>query len=275
MKAFSQAFTRLATGFEHYGNPYQMLVQRVLGNSLKLFDVKDRASRVACWCTPGSHRMFSEIWFYKAYDVPGVNLRPGDLVLDIGANQGFYSCYAAYQGARVIAFEPDTESYATLTRNLKRNGFTDRVIARCQAVGRETGQIDFYTTPMLGGGMNTTSAEFATYFHHAKSRKVDCVKFSDILGAIPDERVRLCKLDCEGAELDILGSLDISHAERIDAFALEYHPQAYPVDRIIECMLAWETHEVMFAPSKGAAPVSVIYALSKSVLRDIARTIKG
>jgi FkbM family methyltransferase len=275
MTRFSQAFGRFATGIKHYGNPYRMMVQRLLGNRLKLFDVKDRASGVACWCTPGSHRMFSEIWFYKTYDVPGVSLRPGDLVLDIGANQGFYSCYAACQGASVIAFEPDTESYATLTRNLKRNGFTDLVSPRCQAVGNENGQVDFYITPMLGGGMNTTSVEFASFFSHTSTYKVDCVKLTDVLNVIPDKRVRLCKLDCEGAELEILSGLSVSDAARIDAFALEYHPHAYSVDRLIKCMLSWGTHEVMFAPPRGAAPISIIHALSKSVLCEIARTIKA
>jgi FkbM family methyltransferase len=265
----------LSIGLEHYGNPYRMVVQRILGNRLKLFDVKDRASGVACWCMPDSHRIFSEIWFYEVYDVPGFSVRPGDLVLDIGANLGLYTYYAAYLGARVIAFELYAESFEMLNRNLKRNGFTDQVSARCQAVGKDSGLVDFYTTPVDGGGMNTMSTEFALRFNHEKSSKVGCVRLTDVLNIIPDERVRLCKIDCEGAELEILSSLSVSNVRRIDAFALEFHPQAYSVDRLIECMLAWGTHEIMFVQSKGAVPVYIIYAALKSVLFDIARTMKG
>lgn len=260
--------SRTVHGFQHYGNPWQLLAQRMLGSRLSRFNVKDRATGVACWCTPGSHRMFAEVWFYKSYDVPGVPLRPGDLVLDIGANQGFFSCYAAQQGAQVIAFEPDQTSFAMLERNLARNNFSTRVTTRREAVGAERGVTDFYVSPMLGGGMNTTSAVFASRFDHVRSAQVPCVTLSDVLSENLGERIRLCKLDCEGAELDILRSLDPGEAALIDAFALEYHSAAYRVEELIECMLAWETHEIMFASANGGAPVTVIHAIATRELRE-------
>jgi FkbM family methyltransferase len=265
--------SRAVLGFQHYGNPLQLLMQRVLGNRLKVFNVKDRATGVACWCTPGSHRMFAEVWFYRNYDVQGVPLRPGDLVLDIGANQGFFSCYAAQKGARVIAFEPDEKSFATLERNLARNNLSSRVTTRREAIGAERGVADFFVSPMLGGGMNTTSAVFASKFDHVRSAKVQCVTLSDVLSENHGERIRLCKLDCEGAETEILRSLDPDEAALIDAFALEYHSAAYPVHELIECMLAWETHEIMFASANGGAPIAVIHAIAKRALRQFAATL--
>ena len=51
---------------------------------------------------------------------------------DVGANQGFFTCYAASKGATVYAFEPVPASYERLIQNVERNGFTDRVVAvRC------------------------------------------------------------------------------------------------------------------------------------------------
>jgi len=264
---------RALQGFQHYGNPWQLLAQRMLGNRLSRFNVKDRATGVACWCTPASHRMFAEVWFYKNYDVPGVPLRPGDLVLDIGANQGFFSCYAAQKGARVIAFEPDQTSFAMLQRNLARNNLSARVITRREAIGAERGVTDFFVSPMLGGGMNTTSAVFASRFDHVKTEPVSCVTLSDVLKENNGERIRLCKLDCEGAELEILRSLDTYEAALIDAFALEYHSAAYHVQELIECMLAWDTHEVMFASANGAAPVQLIHVIGKRELRRFAAAL--
>ena len=265
--------TRAILGIQHYGNPWQLLTQRMLGNRLSRFNVKDRATGVACWCTPASHRMFAEVWFFKNYDVPGVPLRPGDLVLDVGANQGFFSCYAAQKGARVIAFEPDRTSFAMLERNLTRNNFSTRVTARREAIGAEAGVTNFFVSPMLGGGMNTTSAVFASRFDHVKSEPVSCVTLSDVLGENKEERIRLCKLDCEGAELEILRSLKPDEAARIDAFALEYHSAAYQVEELIECMLAWETHEIVFASANGGAPVTVIHAIGKRELREFAAAL--
>jgi len=61
--------------------------------------------------------------------VKGVPIRPGDIVLDIGANQGFFSCYAAHKGAKVFAFEPVPELRDRLMFNLRRNGFGARKVA--------------------------------------------------------------------------------------------------------------------------------------------------
>jgi FkbM family methyltransferase len=265
--------SRLIIGYKHYGNPVQLLSQRLLGNRLKLFNVKDRASGIACWCIPDSHRMFAEVWFYKNYDVPGISLRPGDLVLDIGANQGFFSCYAAHSGAEVIAFEPDPRHFDLLDRNLSRNGLSAQVSMRREAVGAKTGTVDFFISPMIGGGMNTIMANFASKFDHVKSEPVHCTTLKEILKEIPARRIRLCKIDCEGAELEILRSLQPEDAERIDAFALEYHPMAYKVSELLECMLAWNTHEVTFAPTMGEAPVSMIHAIAKRALYEFAETI--
>lgn len=266
-------FSRFVLGYQHYGNPWQLLAQRVLGKRLKLFNVKDRATGVTCWCTPDSHTMFAEVWFYKCYDVPGVGLRPGDVALDIGANQGFFSCYAAQKGARVIAFEPCPDSVALLERNLARNDFTDRVTVRAEAVGAERGVADFFVSPMLGGGMNTTSAVFASKFDHIQSEKVPCVTLPDVLREMDGARIRLCKIDCEGAELEILRGLQPDDAAMIDAFALEYHSAAYRVDELIECMLDWGTHEVAFASANGGALVAVIHAIGKDALREYAACI--
>jgi FkbM family methyltransferase len=219
--------------------------------------------------------MFSEIWFYKNYDIPRLNLRPGDVVLDIGANQGIYSCYAAYQGASVIAYEPHPESFEMLERNLQRNGFSHLVKTRRRAISGKTGLIDFYVSSAFGGVLNTTSPVYASRFDHVKSEPVECITLGEALRSEGLERVRLCKLDCEGAELEILRNLSVADASLIDGFAIEYHPEAYEVAELIETILAWQSHEVMFAAAKGAAAVSFIHAISKSALYEIARAIKA
>ena len=55
----------------------------------------------------------------RDYDVPRMQIRPNDIVVDIGANQGVFTCYAAYHGARVYAFEPFPQSFETLQENVR------------------------------------------------------------------------------------------------------------------------------------------------------------
>ncbi|MFV0492322.1 MAG: FkbM family methyltransferase [Pseudorhodobacter sp.] len=55
-------------------------------------------------------------------------LKPGDHVLDIGANIGNHSLYlAAVCGCQVTAFESDPHLAATLTENVAKNGFEKRI----------------------------------------------------------------------------------------------------------------------------------------------------
>ena len=51
------------------------------------------------------------------YDIPGFKLSDKSVVIDIGANQGFYTIDAARKGARVLSFEPSPANYSVLVEN--------------------------------------------------------------------------------------------------------------------------------------------------------------
>jgi FkbM family methyltransferase len=54
----------------------------------------------------------------------------GSVLADIGANVGMYSVFAAVvRGARVFAFEPESQNYALLNANIAANGMSDRITA--------------------------------------------------------------------------------------------------------------------------------------------------
>ena len=50
-------------------------------------------------------------------------------LLDIGANIGIYSLYAALKGINVIALEPDALNYALLNLNIRVNNFGKKIVA--------------------------------------------------------------------------------------------------------------------------------------------------
>lgn len=52
------------------------------------------------------------------------NLRPGDILFDIGANVGIYSLYAASRvpASSVYSFEPESQNFARLCQNIVLNG---------------------------------------------------------------------------------------------------------------------------------------------------------
>lgn len=71
-------------------------------------------------------------------------LRPGDLMLDIGANVGSFTVLGAkVAGARVEAFEPASETLPGLRANVAANGVGSLVTIHECALGDHDGQIEF------------------------------------------------------------------------------------------------------------------------------------
>ena len=60
-----------------------------------------------------------EIFVEKLYFQGGVSISPGDIVLDVGANIGIFTLFAAKQGAQVYAFEPVPPTFEVLQHNIR------------------------------------------------------------------------------------------------------------------------------------------------------------
>ncbi len=64
---------------------------------------------------------------------------PEEVMVDVGANVGMYTIWAAKTaGVRVFAFEPESQNYALLNRNIVLNGLSKRVVAYCAALSDES-----------------------------------------------------------------------------------------------------------------------------------------
>lgn len=235
---------RLAKGMRNYRNPFSLLCQRAM--KTPMIHMADRKTGLEFRCRRGSERMMCESLHAHIYDSVFVPLRRGDVVFDLGANHGFYSCWAAYQGATVHAFEPDAATFELLVENIRRNGFSDRITPHPEAIGGESGQAKLLHTASLGGGMNTTIPAFAQNkkIEVTSETLVPVLSLVDAMRKCNVDHLRLCKLDCEGAELSILGSLDARTIDSIDAFVMEYHPEAYDLQLLIESLLGFKNYHI-------------------------------
>jgi FkbM family methyltransferase len=133
----------------------------------------------------------------------------GDLMLDIGANVGTYSVYAAaVAGARVIAFEPESQNYALLNENIFMNRLDDSVRAIPLAVSDDTG-IDAFNLSSWGAGGSCHSTGSAIGFN-GKAFKPDFVQgaFKVTLDSLSSwfessAKVHL-KVDVDGLEPNVI-----------------------------------------------------------------------
>jgi hypothetical protein len=90
--------------------------------------------------------------------------------------------------------------------------------------------------------------------------EIETITMDDALSTIPGP-IRLCKMDCEGSEFDLIRNL--SDPSRIDSLAMEFHPGAYSLRDWIEIMTGWGTHQLSF--SKRAY---VLYAVRNEILAE-------
>ena len=87
-------------------------------------------------------------------------LGPEDVLADIGANVGMYTIWAAkLRGARVFAFEPESQNYALLNRNIVLNGLAGRVKAYCVALSDRSGYAELHLSEFAAGGSNHAFGE--------------------------------------------------------------------------------------------------------------------
>ncbi len=263
------ALYRLAKGSMSYRRPLWLAAQRFFGR--REVTVTDRATDLTFRCLNGADRILGDVFHARLYDVPMVPVRPGDLVLDIGANHGFASCYFAWRGARVIAFEPSPRVFALLERNIAGNGFKSRIAAHRAAVTGRDGSATLLETTAHGGGMSTLEPAFARAAGVAydAGREVETRSISTLLAALP-QRVRLLKLDCEGSELAILEALGEADLARLDAVALEYHPTVYPLERLVEVLLGWRGFHLAKL-SDPELPSAILHLVRSEAVREWSR----
>lgn len=141
-------------------------------------------------------------------------LKPGDAVIDVGANIGLYSLLAASRtgAGRVIALEPHPVAANRLRENVTLNGLQN-IDVRCEAAGPESG------VARLTANLDTINhiVEDAVT---TDSISVPVVTLDDL--ANPGDQVALVKVDAEGFEAAVLAGAHRLLGERaVTAWVVE------------------------------------------------------
>jgi FkbM family methyltransferase len=98
--------------------------------------------------------------------------QPGEILLDCGANVGMYTIWAAAtRKTRVYAFEPESQNYALLNRNIMANGLGDLVKAYCMGLLDKAGLFDLYMEDMRVGGSCHAVGEALGFRHQPLETK--------------------------------------------------------------------------------------------------------
>ena len=165
-------------------------------------------------CRLNEH-MGSQIYWrgtYSGYqlDVLASCLRPGGVFIDLGANQGEFTVFAARlvgKDGRVFAFEPSPQMQQRLSKNIQLNNF-DHVTIEEFAVADKPGRLSLLS-PTGAFTDGTTHDGLPTLYHQegtvtGSATEVAVTTLDQWQLEKKLDRVDLIKMDIEGAELPAL-----------------------------------------------------------------------
>ena len=160
---------------------------------------------------------FNDIWYHHSY-TRHTSIPMGAVVVDIGANIGLFALYAARTAATVYAIEPSTSNFEYLVQNTSKFA---NISSYKLAIAANDGR-----ARLVISGSPTAYSLVSNDDSHFEVIETMCLDtFFTTLGI---SRCNFLKLDCEGAEYEIILNADSRCLERIDRIVLEYHDDITP-----------------------------------------------
>lgn len=169
--------------------------------------------------TPTAPELVKEI-FDDNYGVIAqkLEIRDDQIVLDIGANEGFFSVMVAklYPHVRIYALEPVPNTYRMLVRNITLNNVRN-VLPLNFGVALKGGKQELIVSKEFSGG----STRCCTFDPETQDKvMVDMRTMNELLTMLNIHKVRLLKIDIEGMEHEVLRSAPL---DRIEMVVGEFH----------------------------------------------------
>jgi FkbM family methyltransferase len=152
----------------------------------------------------------------------------GATFLDIGANNGYYSLYAATlnKTSKIYAFEANPKLVDLLTEVVKMNGLENTISIISGAVSNKTEDIlfDFSNTAHQGTGHVVNSTQ-----NYSGLTAVSALRIDEWAAQNNIHHIDVVKIDVEGAEMDVLlGMEQYISRQAIDVLFIEVHDAELP-----------------------------------------------
>jgi FkbM family methyltransferase len=149
----------------------------------------------------------------------GFRIRPGDIVVDLGANCGLFSIPASKIGARVFAIEAQSGFVEDFQEIARRNNVADRIFVELGIVSGKRGAF--------------SDARVLESSSRWEGKQPPALSVKEIVDKYHLPRVDFLKVDIEGSEFGLFGE-DSAILTRIGRVAMEVHLDYGSVSEVVE-----------------------------------------
>ena len=176
-------------------------------------------------------------------------VRPEDVVYDIGAHHGLYAVLLAQKVKRVIAFEPERECHARLERNLESNGLSN-VSSYRKAMGDRDAEEILY----LGDGVGAmNSGQLGPDWMMGAQQTISVVRGDTFRQSQNLPVPTVLKIDVEGHEGAVLEGLRESLSlPECRLVCCEIHPLLLPhpvtKETVVQALKSSGFHDIQLFP---------------------------
>jgi len=168
-----------------------------------------------------------EMYCRNVYLRTGLTMPTDGWVVDLGANRGLFSVWAAVSGAQVVAVEAQAGFAPMIAALAAHNAVTERVRV-------EIGVASGVCTSGAASGVVGDDLRWAATSHGLPTRPPN-LSVPQVMSKYEIDRLRLLKMDIEGGEFAVLAANDdLRWLARVDQVALEVHRDHGDVAALLE-----------------------------------------
>lgn len=165
-----------------------------------------------------SLQFLNSIIFNKMYGMP----HQQKTIVDIGANKGLFAIFFGNQlrseNLKIYCFEPHPNTFQILQNNIQLNGLEANIFASQKVVSAEMVEAKSFF-------IARDSFDYSAFNEYQSEEKIT-VKNTTLPKIIEDNnisKIDLLKMNCEGAEYEILMNTPDSYLQKINEIRMEYH----------------------------------------------------
>ncbi len=166
------------------------------------------------------HHLQREICNQDEYKIKDIELNDGDVIVDIGANVGIVSIYLAkrFPNVKILAYEAHPHTYKNLLENIELNDVKNIVPHNLAVYSKDSDTLNI-TLDIV----NTGSSSCFKNDEGQITETVSTISLDTIIKNNNISNIRYLKIDCEGAEFDIIEGSKLIHEIPVQEIGIEIH----------------------------------------------------